>query len=275
MISRTHPGHPVAAAAALTAAILFSLFAAGCAPHRTDAGNAHVAPSGAPSQAAAEQGPSGVSPAGTAAYRAPVAIAFATDARVLVEDAPSRKMKLRFYGQAPDRFRIEVRGSVGGIALVATGRAGRIRIVVPSRRRYAEGTMDEDLGVGLVGVPMTGCDLAMVVRISAGFKKFHPCGEADPFEDAPVTATDRPGLIVDTSPQGEELVRFGWDWSGDGPFPREMRVESLAPPQTSLALTSFKSLDEVPGAGEDFFWEPLPAGAVQVPIGDFAAGADR
>src|SRR6185295_18942989 len=155
---------------------------------------------------------SAVGSTGLPGYVPPTRSSFGFDARILVEDVESRKMKMRFFGQAPDRFRIEVRGPVGGIALVATGRGGKIRMVVPSRRRYAEGAMDADLAAGLVGVPMSGCDLAMVVRISAGFKKFHPCGVGTPEEDTPVTDTDRPGLIVDTGLQGAEMVRFGWDW---------------------------------------------------------------
>jgi len=135
--------------------------------------------------------------------------------------------------------------------------------------------MTDDLAAGLVGVPMTGCDLAMAVRISSGFKKFHPCGETTPDEDKPVTATDRPGLIVDTNTAGDELVRFGWDWSGDGPFPKEMRVESLKPPQTSLALTGFKALEPPSETGEDFYWEPLPEGATLVPLGEIANDVER
>jgi hypothetical protein len=125
---------------------------------------------------------------------------------------------------------------------------------------------------------MSGCDLAMVVRISAGFKKFHPCGEGTPEENTPVTETDRPGLIVDTGLQGAEMVRFGWDWSGwsgEGSFPKEMRVESLAPPQTSLALTAFKKIDLPSAPGDDFFWEPVPEGAALVSFEDLASDQER
>lgn len=254
------------------AALAGLLLSAGCAAHRPGAKTAS-APSaeGVSSPPASSEG----SAPAAAPYVAPTRIAFAAEARILVEDVESRKMKLRFYGQAPDRFRIEVRGPVGGIVLVATGRGGRIRVVVPSRRRYSEGAMDEELAADLVGVPMTGCDLAMVVRISSGFKKFHPCGGEDPAQDMPLTDSDRPGLIVDTTPQGAELIRFGWDWSGEGPFPKEMRVESLAPPQTSLALTGFKRLDAPEATDDDFYWEPLPAGATLVPIGQLGDVADR
>lgn len=255
-----------AALLAMTALVI----SAGCAHRPSTAGASSTAPAGSPSSAPAA--------AASAPYVAPTHMAFAFDARVLVEDVVSRKMKMRFYGQAPDRFRIEVRGPVGPIALVATGRGGKVRFVVPSRRRYAEATMDTDLAAGLLGVPMTACDLAMIVRISAGFKKFHPCGGETPGEDAPLTETDRPGLIVDANPQGGEMVRFGWDWSegrAEGTFPKEMRVESLSPPQTSLALTGFKAIDEPSAPGEDFFWEPLPEGATLVSIEELGGDVER
>jgi len=208
----------------------------------------------------------------------PTRTSFGFDARILVEDVESRKMKMRFYGEAPDRFRIEVRGPVGGIAFLATGREGRIRLVVPSRRVYAEGGMEDDLTAGLLGVPISGCNLAMVVRISAGFKKFHPCGEGAANENEPVVEADRPGLIVDTTAQGEELIRFGWDWADgkeEGVFPREMRVEDLAPPQTSLALVNFKKIDPPAKVDEEFYWEPPPAGAVLVPLAELGAALEE
>jgi hypothetical protein len=164
---------------------------------------------------------------------------------------------------------------VGGIALVATGRGGKVRIVVPSRRLYSEGAIEDDLGSGLVGVSLTGCDLAMVMRISSGFKKFQPCGGSDPAADEPPGPNDRPGLIVDASPSGKELIRFGWDWSGEGAFPKEMRVESVeasASPEsddgivTTLALTDFKALAFPTVVSDDFYWEPPPNGATLVPV---------
>jgi ElaA protein len=96
--------------------------------------------------------------------------------------------------------------------------------------------------------------------------------------DQALTETDRPGLIVDTTPQGVELVRFGWDWAGwsvEGDFPKEMRVESLAPPQTSLALTGFKKIDEPAKREEDFFWEPLPEGSTLVSIEELGGEGER
>lgn len=263
---------PGSARSTVLCAMSVLLLSAGCAArHPATVGSASSATAGASTSAAPGD-------AAGAAYVAPTHMAFGFDARVLVEDVESRKMKMRFYGQAPDRFRIEVRGPVGGIALLATGREGRVRLVVPSRRRYAEGAMDADLAAGLLGVPMTGCDLAMVVRISAGFKKFHPCGVDAPGEDSPLADVDRPGLIVDTNPQGTELVRFAWDWSGgkgEGIFPKEMRVESLAPPPTSLALTGFRKIDEPETTGEGFFWEPLPGGATLVSFQDLAGDVER
>ncbi len=100
--------------------------------------------------------------------------AFAVNARV-ESGGESKRLKLQAYLEAPDRFRVEVRGAVGGIAIVATGRAGAVRILVPSRRRYAEASLADDIGSGLIGLPLTGCDLAMVLRISSGMSRFQPC----------------------------------------------------------------------------------------------------
>jgi hypothetical protein len=200
--------------------------------------------------------------------------AFEVDGRIIA-GSPSRRVRLRFYVAAPDRFRVEARGSVGGIALVATGSGGRVRIVLPGKRLYAEGTLDADLGTDLIGIPLNGCDLAMVMRISSGLARFRPClsesaaeGEAN---SEPTGPTDRPGLIVDSSVSGEELVRFAWDWRDPGDFPREARIEMLGDSgTTTFALTRFRALPFPGSSAGDFFWEPIPAGATLTSFGALA-----
>src|SRR5438093_12828049 len=87
----------------------------GCAPYKGRAPKSSPVGDGGPPDASK--------------LKAPERLAFHVDARVSVGEKESRRMKIRFYGAAPDRFRVEVRGTVGGIALVATGRGGRVRIV--------------------------------------------------------------------------------------------------------------------------------------------------
>ncbi len=95
-------------------------------------------------------------------------------------------------------------------------------------------------------------------------------GEGD--EPPPAGPADRPGLIVDTSLSGRELLRFGWDWSAPGEFPREARIELAGrDAETVVALTEFRALRPPPGATADFFWEPLPEGARQVAPGELAS----
>ena len=200
------------------------------------------------------------------------ATALAMDGRVEGGDG-SRRLKGVFYAAAPDRFRMEVRGTVGGIALIATGEKGRVRIALPSRRRYAEGALAEDLGSDLIGLPLTGCDLAMVMRISSGMTRFQPCGgdPDDPALDAPPSAADRPGLIVDTSASGGELIRFGFDWTGEGPFPQEVRVEMSGETSALLALTRFRKIAFPSRPADGFFWEPVPPGWAKVSLGALAS----
>jgi hypothetical protein len=122
---------------------------------------------------------------------------------------------------------------------------------------------------------MSGCDLAMVMRISSGMKRFQPCepNTDDPALDEPVTEADRPGVIVDTSAAGSELVRYGWDWSGPGPYPNEMRVELQSDSPSMLQLTGFKSIEYPASPTADFFWEPVPEGALKVPADELGGGA--
>ena len=203
--------------------------------------------------------------------------AFSVDGRV-ESGGHERRLKLRFYALAPDQFRMEIRGVVGGIALVATGKDGRVRIVLPSKRRFAEAGMDEDIGSGLIGIPLTGCDLAMVMRIASGVKRFQPCAsgeDAPPPQDeaaldAPPTDADRPGYIVDTSPGGVEMVRYGFDWSGPLPFPKEVRIELSGEAGSMLALTNFKPVAFPKVSDASFFWEPAPEGSARVPAADLA-----
>src|SRR5262245_26534732 len=248
---------------------------AGCGTHRAGAGADAGAGSGG--------GPVAPPAAGSAAPGLPAwqrtTGAFDVDGRILA-GAPSRRLRLRFYLAAPDRIRVEARGAVGGIALVATGSQGRVRIVLPGKRLYAEGAFDADLGTDLIGIPLTGCDLAMVMRISSGLARFRPCREAasDPGSGAgeaadpePSGPTDRPGLIVDTSVTGDELVRFAWDWRDPGDFPREARIEMVGHAEaTTFALTRFRPAPFPASPEPDFFWEPIPAGAKLTSFGALA-----
>jgi hypothetical protein len=258
--------------AGLGAVLVLACATLGCGPkHAPRATGSAAAPSVSSPDAASDASGDTLAPSSSQG-------AFSVDGRV-TSDGHERRLKLRFYALAPDRFRMEIRGVVGGIALVATGEQGRVRIVLPSKRRFAEAGMDEDVGSGLIGIPITGCDLAMVMRIASGMKRFQPCAtpeEAPPPQDdaaldAPPTDADRPGYIVDTSPAGMEMVRYGFDWSGPLPFPKEVRIEIQGAAGSMLALTNFKPLVFPKTTDESFFREPAPEGSARVPASDLAA----
>jgi len=202
--------------------------------------------------------------------------AFSVQGRIQGPDG-SRRFGMRVWVEAPDRLRAEIRGAVGGVALVATADAGAVRIVVPSRRLYTESRIEEEIGTDILGIPVSGCDLAMVLRIASGLRRFRPCG-ADGTDGGAAPAAEsveRPGMIVDTSLSGEEMIRFGFDWTGGGDFPRETRVEILGEEETTLSLSGFEWIDWPRSQAPDFYREPLPAGARRATRGEIAAEGPR
>ena len=215
-------------------------------------------------------------------------IAFAASARVETPDM-HRRLKLRIFAEAPDRIRIEGSGVVGGLAVVATGRGGRMRIGVPSRRRYSDLAISDDLGTGLLGVPVSGCDLAALVRAWAGMAAFRPCGDAVKEDSVPLDPNldsnrgSNPGegekaaiqmlhLSVEmlwAKPRGRLPVTAEMSTAGHNP-----ELTGPPPPLRSVEFTGFREIQFPETVPEGFFWEPLPERATQVPAANLGVEPD-
>lgn len=290
---------------ALTVAALF----VGCASHRPPgaASTDEARPASQPPQSpeTGERGTGRLHP-GENALTAGIEprAAFAANARVRVEEQ-IRRFKMRCYASVPDRFRVEVRGPVGGIVLIATALDGRVRIVVPSKKYFAESRLQDDLGSTLLGAPLTGCDLGLIIREWARTPWFDPCPGRDEIrpsnpagtavderaisvhedgdrtsldeDDRPgepgsptAAASDGPLIIERTDPLSGNRVQFT--------FVRSPSAVSIAWGDAGLArltLDGFRDLEfpEFPGA--DFFWEPVPRGFTRVSMDALEAAEHR
>ena len=208
------------------------------------------------------------------------AAAFAVDAHALMAQRPKR-LKLRFYAESPDRLRVEGSFVIGGVALIATGRGDRVRIVVPSRRVYAECSMEEDLGSKLIGVPITGCEIAALIRQSTALPAFLPCGSSElmPGQPAPSVLSSPSSDLERDGPFGSYRFRSGlaeikFEWGGEGLLPRRVDILGLSVPRWSVSFTAFHTVPFPQDRPEDFFWEPPPAGARRLDIGALGVEAD-
>jgi hypothetical protein len=214
-------------------------------------------------------------------------IAFAVSARVETGEM-HRRLKLRVFAEAPDRIRVEGSGVVGGLAVIATGRGGRMRIVVPSRRRYSDLAVSDDLGTGLLGVPVTGCDLAALVRAWAGMAAFKACGDAGEEDSVPLDPnldSNRGSNPGDGEKTAIEMLHLSVEvqWAkprGRLPVSAVMmggvnpELTGPPPPLRSVEFSGFREIQFPETVQEGFFWEPLPERATQVPAASLGAEPD-
>ena len=196
-------------------------------------------------------------------------VAFSADARVTA-GGETRRLRLKVFAQAPDRMRIEGSGVIGGIAVVATTRDGRMRIVVPSRRAYAEGSARDDLGTRLVGFSFNACDLGRVVSRASGLASFDPCAAPAPhLEERGNAETAETALEPDPPPAREDesavVLQFVPSEDPKDPLAREVRLEAVADPASRAVLTHLRRLPFPAAASTDggFYWEPPPPGALR------------
>ena len=114
----------------------------------------------------------------------------------------ARRFRLVLGARAPDRFRLEIYGPVGGVRLVVASDGRVVSAAAPSRRLYAEGEATPAAFGELLGLPVAGADLLALLE-------GHGLG--------------RPANITRLTPGGE--VRFQQLWEEGRLREVEIRVE--------------------------------------------------
>lgn len=196
---------------------------------------------------------------GTASFAA-----FAANARLMIEEE-SRRFKLRSYMAPPDRLRVEMRGPIGGLLLIVTALEGRVRLVVPSKRRYSETTLERDVGSALLGVPLSGCDLGKTIRFAANARWYDPCGTTQSWPADPSALGLSPLVIQSISSGTNDRVEFNFGGRREDGYPSSV-VIGWGEGSAQLWVDAFRHLDPPRSIGADFFWEPVPPGFAQVPL---------
>ena len=202
-------------------------------------------------------------------------VGFSADAR-LEKGQETSRIKLRVYmrAQGPGTeslFRIEGSGPLGGVGVIATGGPSGLRIVVPSKRRYAiVSDLERDAGSGLLGIPISGCDLGLLLGAVTGSETFDLCDAVGAM--AVLFAPPRPSRpeSIERAGGGPGGVRIRLEWAGERGFPLQARIEALAPASGSVVFTRFRALPLPRTEGGDFFEEPIPAGSREVAVEDLA-----
>jgi hypothetical protein len=156
-------------------------------------------------------------------------------------------------------MRIEAYAPVGGLVAVASASEGRLRVVIPPERIFDEAGLDDEIALELIGIPLTGCDLAAIVGQVAPWVSFHPCGGGRVEESGSGAAERRSGSEPPVRPRLSIDVRR----PSGARLPEEVRVLRSGGAELAIDLDRFGELRFPAPLPEGFFWEPLPQGAVR------------